>query len=80
MLSAFQKCLCGKNDVESADDATRIVGGKEGEENKHPWQAYLPLKLLPHTPSQVSLQRKDGSHWCGASLISKYFLKFETKD
>ena len=39
MLSVSQKCLCGKNDVESAQDATRIVGGEESGTDKHPWQA-----------------------------------------
>ena len=35
-------CLCGKNDVESADDAVRVVGGKEAAVDKHPWQAESP--------------------------------------
>ena len=52
ILSAFQKCLCGKDDVESANDATRIVGGKESGRNKHPWQANYLLKLLP--PPSIS--------------------------
>ena len=40
--SVFQMCLCGKNDVESADDAVRVVGGKEAAVDKHPWQAESP--------------------------------------
>ena len=40
-----QECLCGKADVQSADQATRIVGGKESVPDKHPWQAELYFDL-----------------------------------
>ena len=39
ILSFFQICNCGKSDLESAQDAVRIVGGKEAPKNSHPWQA-----------------------------------------
>ena len=41
-----QECLCGKADVQSADQATRIVGGKESVPDKHPWQAELYFDTL----------------------------------
>ena len=42
-----QECLCGNADVQSADQATRIVGGKESVPDKHPWQAesYFDLEF-----------------------------------
>ena len=41
-----QECLCGNADVQSADQATRIVGGKESVPDKHPWQAELYFDTL----------------------------------
>ena len=41
-----QECLCGNADVQSADQATRIVGGKESVPDKHPWQAELYFDSL----------------------------------
>ena len=41
-----QECLCGNADVQSADQATRIVGGKESIPDKHPWQAELYFDTL----------------------------------
>jgi len=56
-----EKCLCGRQDVHSADQATRIVGGKESVENEFPWK--------------VSLERTSSKeHKCGASLISPLHL------
>ena len=39
ILSVFQECNCGKMDLESVGEATRIVGGKEAKKDNHPWQA-----------------------------------------
>ena len=44
-FSFSQRCNCGKEDIESAHDATRIVGGKPAELNRHPWQAECLLPL-----------------------------------
>ena len=44
-FSFCQRCNCGKEDIESSQDATRIVGGKEAEPNRHPWQAECLLPL-----------------------------------
>ena len=41
-----QKCLCGRQDVQSADQATRIVGGKESVKNEFPWKV---MWFLVHT-------------------------------
>ena len=40
-----QECLCGNADVQSADQATRIVGGKESVKDEHPWQAEIYFDL-----------------------------------
>ena len=40
-----QECLCGNADVQSADQATRIVGGKESVKDEHPWQAGIYFDL-----------------------------------
>ena len=44
-FSFSQRCNCGKEDIESSHDATRIVGGKPAELNRHPWQAECLLPL-----------------------------------
>ena len=32
-----EKCFCGLQDLQSAEDGTRIVGGEEAAENEFPW-------------------------------------------
>ena len=73
ILSTFQKCLCGKDDVESADDSTRIVGGKESGENKHPWQAYYPLNFYPTLHLRFLCRKRTGLTSVGQALYQSIF-------
>ena len=41
-----QKCLCGRQDIQTGEQATRIVGGKASVENEFPWKVLL-MPILP---------------------------------
>ena len=78
-FSFCQRCNCGKEDIESSHDATRIVGGKEAELNRHPWQAecLLPLnKTFYWIDLRFPWPRGMGSTLVGrASYQSIFFLR-----
>ena len=82
-FSFSQRCNCGKEDIESSHDATRIVGGKPAELNRHPWQAecLLPLnKTFYWIDLRFPWPRGMGSTRVGQALYPSIFQEYSNNN
>ena len=82
-----QVCHCGRPDLQSSDQGTRIVGGQESAPNKHPWKVLtnivfsslrFPCNLIFFVHSEFSGVPGKNYRW-RASLWRQPDIKVLTK-